>query len=107
MKILLKDYRSICKSKTYVSLIDSIFNRNNKKEEIGETQMLNSQILKSDNEISLFKNVLGKKPFVVDCWATWCNPCLKELPFYKKFKEEYKGVIDFFYLSLIEVRRIG
>ena len=28
---------------------------------------------------------------VVDIWATWCGPCVKEIPFFKKLEEEFKG----------------
>lgn len=31
------------------------------------------------------------KVVVVDMWATWCGPCKKELPFFKKIEEEYHG----------------
>jgi len=27
----------------------------------------------------------------IDVWATWCGPCLKELPHLKKVEEKYKG----------------
>ena len=96
---MLKDYRSTCKTHNYVSLIDSIYNISLSKTEIGEAGMLNSNIINIENTVSFFKTLLGKRPVVVDCWATWCNPCLIELPFVKKFEVEYKGLIDFIYLS--------
>ena len=27
--------------------------------------------------------------YVVNFWATWCNPCIKELPYFKKLREDY------------------
>src|SRR5690606_21392400 len=27
----------------------------------------------------------------IDIWATWCGPCLKEIPAIKKLKSDYKG----------------
>ena len=99
INLLLKDYRSTCKTHNYVSLIDSIYNISLSKTEIGEAGMLNSNIINIENTVSFFKTLLGKRPVVVDCWATWCNPCLIELPFVKKFEVEYKGLIDFIYLS--------
>ena len=33
---------------------------------------------------------LGKSVIVLDFWATWCKPCLRELPHINKIYEEYK-----------------
>jgi thiol-disulfide isomerase/thioredoxin len=27
--------------------------------------------------------------YIVNFWATWCKPCVKELPYFEKIKEEY------------------
>jgi thiol-disulfide isomerase/thioredoxin len=27
--------------------------------------------------------------YVINFWATWCNPCVKELPYFKKLREDY------------------
>ena len=29
------------------------------------------------------------KTYVVNFWATWCAPCVKELPYFEKIKKEY------------------
>jgi thiol-disulfide isomerase/thioredoxin len=34
---------------------------------------------------------LKGKVVVVDFWATWCQPCIIEIPNYNKIKEEYAG----------------
>lgn len=30
------------------------------------------------------------KVYVVNFWATWCAPCVKELPYFEKINKEYK-----------------
>jgi peroxiredoxin len=35
------------------------------------------------------EDLLGKGPVVVDFWATWCKPCIKELPYVQRIHEQY------------------
>jgi len=30
------------------------------------------------------------KTYVVNFWATWCAPCVKELPYFERVNQEYK-----------------
>lgn len=44
---------------------------------------------------------LRGKAIYLDIWATWCGPCLKEIPFMAKLAEHYKGD------SMIEIINIS
>jgi peroxiredoxin len=33
--------------------------------------------------------LLGRGPIIVDFWATWCKPCIKELPYVQRLHDEY------------------
>jgi thiol-disulfide isomerase/thioredoxin len=38
-----------------------------------------------------FLNKNDDKIYVINFWATWCAPCVKELPYFEKLNEEYKN----------------
>ena len=38
------------------------------------------------------KSLLGKGPIVIDFWATWCSPCLKELPELSNLQKKYDSI---------------
>ncbi len=55
--------------------------------------------LRRDNELEVynfeeFKTFLNKKDhtvYVINFWATWCAPCVKELPYFEKLNQHYKN----------------
>ncbi|WP_144893808.1 TlpA family protein disulfide reductase [Flavobacterium tiangeerense] len=47
---------------------------------------------------------LKGKYVYIDIWATWCGPCLKEVPFLKKVEEQYLGKkIQFVSISVDDI----
>ena len=41
------------------------------------------------------------KLFVVNFWATWCGPCVKEIPYFEKVSKEFNGdKVEFVLMSL-------
>ena len=41
-----------------------------------------------DGEDVVLEDLLGRGPIVVDFWATWCKPCIKELPYVQRMHDE-------------------
>lgn len=39
-------------------------------------------------------------PMVVNVWASWCPPCIKELPLLEKVSRELKGEVDFIGINI-------
>ena len=38
--------------------------------------------------------------YVVNFWATWCKPCIKELPYFEEIQVKYQGDIKVILVSL-------
>lgn len=46
------------------------------------------------------KDLKGKYVYI-DIWATWCRPCLEQLPAMKELEEKYRGTgIEFMSISV-------
>ncbi|WP_027138554.1 TlpA family protein disulfide reductase [Gaetbulibacter saemankumensis] len=53
------------------------------------------------NGLEKFLNNTDNKVYVVNFWATWCAPCVKELPYFEKLREEYsKDELEVLLVSL-------
>lgn len=65
--------------------------------------ILNSTIKDAKlNEVAI-KNILSvknEKLILVDLWATWCVPCLKEIPNWKIAQKKYSDKIKFIRISI-------
>lgn len=46
------------------------------------------------------ESVRGYRPVYIDFWASWCGPCIKEMPHSMQLVEKYRGKISFVFLSL-------
>ena len=43
-------------------------------------------------ELNTYIQNNSEKPLVVNFWATWCAPCVKELPYFQKLHQENPNV---------------
>ena len=61
-----------------------------KKEEVKEvTQKITEVKSYTYNELKPLLEKNDDKTYVINFWATWCAPCVKELPAFEKLKKEY------------------
>jgi peroxiredoxin len=44
-----------------------------------------------DGNTFRLSDMLGKKIILIDFWATWCQPCLAEMPHLQKLYDQYKS----------------
>ena len=70
-----------------------------------ESNML--QFSDLENNIFTIQNFKGKNLFI-NYWATWCNPCLAEMPYMVELYEKYKNEEDikFLFLSREDLKTI-
>jgi len=64
-----------------------------------------NQIEVEDLNNKKIKLTVGK-PIVVNFWATWCAPCVEELPYFEELQHKYKDQVDFLMVSEEEVSKI-
>lgn len=75
--------------------------KNKKAEEVSQAIVEDDVLEKSElNQIELevydytgfekFLNQKDDKVYVINFWATWCAPCVKELPYFEKLNADYE-----------------
>jgi len=101
---LLVKYHQACTNILYKNYIDSLYNPERGKLKITLHQALANKIISPKNKPLRLHDIFKGKPVIIDCWASWCVPCLKEIPFSKKLENDYKNKIDFIYLSFDKSR---
>jgi thiol-disulfide isomerase/thioredoxin len=86
--LVIDEYTKLQTNKTYNEEINTVFNGwrhllAGKDAPSWEYQDLAGNMYSS--------NALKGKVVYIDIWATWCGPCLRELPYLEKMQEAFKG----------------
>jgi thiol-disulfide isomerase/thioredoxin len=59
---------------------------------------LNWKLISEKGETVYPYHSLGK-PIFINFWATWCPPCIAEMPSIQNFYDKYKDKVDFYLVS--------
>ena len=58
-----------------------------------------------DGKLANFSTSEGKVA-IVNLWATWCPPCIAEMPSFQELYDDYNGRVDFYFVSSEEPERL-
>ena len=53
-----------------------------------------------DGQKMELSQLYGKKPIYLNFWATWCPPCVREMPYMNELYPQYKDKLDFVVVSV-------
>ncbi len=95
----LSDYKKLFPKSGSYQYLDSLYVIEKSKPVFTMEEALASEIVDDRNKKSTFKQKMTNKLTYVDCWASWCIPCLSQMPYEEELKKLYAGKIDFIYLS--------
>lgn len=71
-------------------LLMTVSCKNNSDSKNVETAEIKSVPVYNFDEFEYMLHFEDDKTYVVNFWATWCRPCIKELPYFEEMRENYK-----------------
>jgi len=102
MKTLLAYYDSLCKDSLYTKMVHDNYLIHNNRSQLSKSEL--AILLKPDKSKIGFTQLISSlkgKTIYVDFWASWCKPCIEEIPFSHLLREKIKDSnIVMLYLSL-------
>ena len=100
---------SIQKNNPWISHWDIAFRKRNEEEQEKQTASIGNtytdfELYTPNVKLQKISDYVGKSPFTfIDFWASWCSPCIAEIPKLKEIYEEYKDKgVTFLSFSTIE-----
>ena len=98
---LYTNFKSICRNQLYTHYLDSlnVVRKQFVAKKYTLKEAMESQIINGKDQVVTVKQLFKKKPVLIICWASWCEPCLKEISSEKNLQDKYGDKVDFIYLS--------
>ncbi len=98
---LVSEFKRIFPKSAYQHYVDSIATLRKNEKVLTIDSALATPILDLSGNRKMFSEIIEPNEItLIDCWASWCNPCLIELPYSNELELKYKNKVKFVYLSL-------
>jgi thiol-disulfide isomerase/thioredoxin len=96
---VLNVYHERYPSSVYRKNIDSLYFNYKSRPRGTVADVLAGQLVDPAGNKATLSDQVGEGPTVIDCWASWCVPCLQQFPFSEELEKKYAGKVKFLYLS--------
>jgi thiol-disulfide isomerase/thioredoxin len=97
-----KHFKSTCASVEYIHYVDSLVAKNNGL--TSNANLLATSLESRSGEKITWRDILAKNKgnvLYLDLWASWCGPCLREIPFSKKMQDTLSSKpIKFIFITM-------
>lgn len=99
---LMSYYNSLCDDNLYKQMVQNNYQLHKSSSKVNTSEL--AMLLKADKSKIGFTQLISKlkgKVIYIDFWASWCKPCVEEIPFSHILKEKIKDKnIAMVYISL-------
>lgn len=75
------------------------------KESSGTKKAPDFQVYTENGEVVKLSDFKGKKPVVINIWASWCGPCKAEMPYFERVMKEYGDDVEVLMINLTDGQR--
>ncbi len=94
---LLKLEIKMVKDQSYRQILEDNYKANSHRFDKFEAPIF-SALDNAGKKVSI-QDYIGKVIYI-DVWATWCGPCIKEIPYFEKLKSDFKHDTTIVFISL-------
>ncbi len=97
-----ENYYYECKTKAYTAIVQNLFSEQKKNNKAAAKHGSNALFDFTTSETTSLDKVIkdnAGKLIVIDFWASWCVPCLQEIPYEKK-NQEYFSEKEVIFLNI-------
>jgi thiol-disulfide isomerase/thioredoxin len=91
----------------FITLFILIFGLLSAEKTLKTQKMMNFKLQDLSGKTYELNKMLGKGPIIIDFWATWCEPCLKELPDLSKLQTKYEDKLTVIAISVDKARKLN